>query len=833
MENTDKIAELQPGESTAQTKLEFEFSQLDGDGFLFDSEADISPSYDKKEENTPIEEEMADTSPKEEFFLPDSFEVNEKYNTSSFVEDPLRVRTTYVPRFTEVSENYRMTRRTDGGRVKIGVKAEDIRIDKDKEQDIDPTAELDESEDKVEKVIVTSGSLTSSEPKDESISIFKFLPEVEKKEDEPREPDIAAIIEEAIGEAETEQTQEQESEEEALPTPDIIEEVREEEQEYTFETPYNEVAPLIPSGKGDAKSKLEYTSHLDRDDIKDRFLDAIMSIRVRLVASLVLLFVLSLASVLSLFGIDVMTAVGLGGIASANAVLDLQFVICLMLLALPEIVYAVKQTISKNVTPELFLLSSFIILAAYDAAMALAKEVIYPVFGVIYGVCVVCALFAAYFRKKTDFSTFKLSSRVGPKTVVDRRLTRELPSENMALDGAVDEYSSKTARFFRTNFVSDFFNNASKISENRFNVIMMLSAGLGLAFTVGVVCYFVNSSSFAVGFQSFALVYMLACPAFSLLIHKLPFSKAVSEALTDECAFIGEGSIAEYSDVDVLTYEDVEIFGEEDVSIRKVHLYGKAYNTAKAMRQMYSLFSVSGGPLNFVFSSSLDKKCESAEKVEIESDGVLGVFEGHKICAGTEEFMVRHNIRIPEDDYRTANSGADTTRIMYGAEDGEVYVKFHIRYSFSEEFTMLLPIFKEQGITPLVYTTDPNITNELVGFLTVGEELIRVLKKPALSPDGKKLYRKISSAAVTLGDKSRAVNMILLAKRYSAFQSGLALTELVSMIVGAAFGAVLSLGNMFAVPSVALALWQAAWCGVLYFRSKKCFGVSKSESAED
>jgi hypothetical protein len=65
--------------------------------------------------------------------------------------------------------------------------------------------------------------------------------------------------------------------------------------------------------------------------------------------------------------------------------------------------------------------------------------------------------------------------------------------------------------------------------------------------------------------------------------------------------------------------------------------------------------------------------------------------------------------------------------------------------------------------------------------------------------------------------------MVLLAKKYSIFQSSLAATELISMIVGAVLAVVLAIGDMFVLPATLLALWPVVWCVVLYVRSKLTF----------
>ena len=136
---------------------------------------------------------------------------------------------------------------------------------------------------------------------------------------------------------------------------------------------------------------------------------------------------------------------------------------------------------------------------------------------------------------------------------------------------------------------------------------------------------------------------------------------------------------------------------------------------------------------------------------------------------------------------------------------------------------MLLPYLKEKKIVPLIYTRDPNITVELLRVLTLGEDIIRVMKKYVPRTTEEKTYRRINSGIVTHGDKNSAINMLLLAKKYRAFQLSLSATELISMIVGATLAVVLALGGMFDLPASLLALWQIVWCGVLHIRSKLTF----------
>ena len=93
--------------------------------------------------------------------------------------------------------------------------------------------------------------------------------------------------------------------------------------------------------------------------------------------------------------------------------------------------------------------------------------------------------------------------------------------------------------------------------------------------------------------------------------------------------------------------------------------------------------------------------------------------------------------------------------------------------------------------------------------------------------NGEVVYRKASAGMMTNGDKANVINMILLAKKYEDLQSYFGLTELISMAIGGLLAAVLAIGGMTNVPSIAFAVFQIAWCGVLHFISAVSFRFAK------
>ncbi|MBQ8320834.1 MAG: hypothetical protein IJX92_00530 [Clostridia bacterium] len=759
-------------------------------------------------------------------------------------------RSVYVPRFTEASEKYRKiidprTKAQSKERVSAKIEAttpSNIRVETFRK--VDPTAELEEI---AENQVVVN--VTNPEPPLEAINVFKFRqPEAPVFE----EPEILFDEEEAVAE-EREQiealiTPTPDPEEEITEQPAVTEETIEEEEILTEEEkvelpdPGEEVyieelmsnssddkdaldAPdcLSADEPKDAKKKSsEFTHQSQRDSFKDRFLDSLMALKIRMGAVGVFSALILLFEMLVFSGEITSNVFPASAFFGTAAIVDLLAVACVCILTLPETVKALKNLAEGKVVAEIFLPISFVVISAYLIVLIAVPTLSYALFGFIFAVIALVSVFASYYRLNADFIAFKVISQNTEKKILDKKMTRDLPKENLALDGLVDEYRSKTSRIFRVAFITDFFARTSEPAVKRQHVLSMLAISAIAALISAVICFFVPGGIVSAA-AAFALVFLLGCPTFAILSHKISYFDSQNAALIEDSTVVGEKSYFDFSEVDVIAFEDTEIFGTEDVNLKRFMLYGERDNIEKAMRQMYSLFTVVGGPLYKIFANALDNRVRHApaENPEIEEDGISGNLSGHRIYAGTEEYMRRHGIALPQSS--GSDVSVDTTKVMYAAEDGEVYAKFYIRYSFTEEFTMLLPELKKEGIVPLIYTSDPNLSNELLKTLSAGADCMRVVKRLEPKPDTAKIYRRASASVVTYGDKINAINTILLTRKYKSFSDKLAIAELYSMSIGAAVAAVASLLCATAIPSLAFGLWHVLSCVVLRFVSKRVF----------
>jgi len=818
-------------EHSSPYEAEFVFGEKNAPkGLVFDDSA-VAEAPESEKQNLSFE--LAKEERAAELSVPDKFVADEKYSSEIQDEAKPRIIATYVPRFTEASLNYRMAgeKRQDFVKVKtVDATAEFP------EEKMDPTAEI-YSETEATGAVKVSTAKSEDESLESASKVFKFLENEIPDEPAAQAPEISVPVDDA-DEVSAEESFAEETEnaddapkEYSIPDPSrALDTLKpgvisaDSVRVGTLEDAPEDVGEKIQ----EKSSVTEYTSYAQRDSIKDKFLDVIMSVRVRFFAAAAITLLLAVLEIAVAFSVNVVGLFKLETVPGALALLDGQFVLCLFLLSLPETAAAFKRLSQGRLVSALYLPMAFAVLAVYTVVIVIKSPEECSVFGLLFAVPTLAAIGADYFKSSTEFAAFKKISQNEEKRVIDNHLTRTLEHENAALDGAIEEHKSRIMRIFRTVFVSDFFKRLERCTEKTSNVALLLFAPLGAALVTGTVVFFVPGGIEKAA-AALALVFLLAVPSMALLIHRLPCFCAQVEAGEEDSAFVGESSLIEYSAIDVITFDDTEVFGPDDVTLQRIMLYGRSDNLTKALRQMSSLFMNVGGPLDRLFSDALDRKASAAVNTYIENGGIYGEIDSHPAFAGTLDYMIEKGVRIPDDEAESQEKLSDSIKVMYAALDGEVYAKFYIRYSFSEEFSMLLPTLEDEGIKVLVYTSDPNITSDLIKSLTAGTDNIRVMRRFLPTTHDSVIYREVSAGMVTFGEKSNAINMIILAKRYSKLTSRLAITELIAMAVGGVLGILLSLGGMLLVPSAALAVWQAAWCGVLHIVSRREFRCAKKK----
>lgn len=828
-ENDIKVGKITQ-KSDEEGREEFLFSG-DGTGLVFDSgsvpqvesaEAHMqTPLFDyeknvpqmeevvliEREENESIDVELPVA--KEEFSLPSSFVVDERYNTP-ITEERRPFFATYVPKFTEVSENFRMAETPRPPRS--ASKAEDAT----QGVQTDPTAE---EEERAEAVVVAPGEVPPSE--DVIMNITKPAPPPAPPRAEPSEEErkrieqLLASPEPALQEngnveqrASAPQAGEPAHAAYEMPDPEDAE-VR------ILDYPQDLCGSALPAEAESSVAPVqrkrfapkEYESTAQKMAFKDMFLDRLNSVAVRLGAAVLLSLVLLVIENLHLFGVDAVAFLGFEGYPFLLALLDMQIVFCLFLLAMPEIMRGVRALTRGFFHSELLLPIAFLLQVMQTLAVMFISPAAQRLCGFVFSLAAVATVASSLLRHHASFITFRNVGGKDEKIAVERKITRKLPKEKFALDGAVDEYKSKTARFVRANFISGFFARERKSAEStRYNLKYLLLS-LGLSLVLGIVMFFLGEDGMLDAVTTLALTFYFTAPVALLLMHRLPYYFSVRVAANDNGGVIGEISHSDYAGVDVVTFEDTEVFEKGNVSLKHIVIYDAKKEFTAVVEQMSSLFSLIGGPLDALFSAMLVKKCPVADEAVLENGGIYGRIGNSTFHVGTESYILSKEMDITNkmDNRETEDP---SVRVMYAAENGVVFAKFYLQYRLNSAFASLLSEFSSENIVSLIYAKDFNITNDLMSHLSGRENFIRVMKNdfPVAGVAEEK-----AGVGVVAKSKTSAIQLLLLCHRYVHLEKTLSSVLWLVLGGGVFLSAMLSVfGLTFAIPSCAYALWQIA-----------------------
>ena len=145
---------------------------------------------------------------------------------------------------------------------------------------------------------------------------------------------------------------------------------------------------------------------------------------------------------------------------------------------------------------------------------------------------------------------------------------------------------------------------------------------------------------------------------------------------------------------------------------------------------------------------------------------------------------------------------------------------------------MMIPSLRDAGITPLVYTRDPNITTELLNTLTAGSGDMRVVKIYN-AVDEKTVAARADARMITYGDKLDAASMIVLAKKSNSFSLHMKFTELCAMGFGLVMAIALSIFGLGGFTPIVAALWQVLACLLLALTAKSVFLREKKKKKDE
>ncbi len=496
----------------------------------------------------------------------------------------------------------------------------------------------------------------------------------------------------------------------------------------------------------------------------------------------------------------------------------LQLFLFLCAMAYPSMIDGAKNLFAMKFTP-----SSIAFLSAVSTvvnSIIIASSIVATVEPRLYtlpsAVCILFAVASEYMTNRREIFSFNIVSSRTPKYVMRRLNNRDSQLENQAvsdMDAFDDENSGDIVKIAKTDFVDGYFwrTNNRGTTDKPFILLLVI---LSFVFTVvmGVYAWLSKADASPVSVALTALSAML--PASALLVGYYPFYKANKIAYYNDCTIIGEGSVEEYSDTEVISFDDINVFPSINVKVRNVRLFNNC-RIDKVLYYAASVFSATGGPLQDVFEVATMEIGHSKD-VDIVETGI-GYIEanvnGRNIIFSREDALLRHGIAIPEEANQdiTEKLSPDCS-VMYMIYQKRLVAKMTFSYMIDADFEYILRQLADSGMFVCVKTFDPNIDEDIIKRQVAGEGYpLRVIKYKG-TEEITKYSARTEGGIVSRGTTKALLQTIAFCdKIVSAKKTGYVLSVASVVLTVLAICFLMMTGGFSSIYSVFLAANQLFW----------------------
>ena len=361
------------------------------------------------------------------------------------------------------------------------------------------------------------------------------------------------------------------------------------------------------------------------------------------------------------------------------------------------------------------------------------------------------------------------------------------------------------------------YNSFCEDSADRMNMILA-PIGLIVAIITGCVAYYFNGDMMnAVG--TVAVVTAMFVPLTSVLATNRPLKSAGKKVREFGGLLSGYNAIEDFSDVEYAVINDEDMFPSGTVELLQLKSVGDA-SIDDVIMDAAALVIAAGGPLADVFDRMIEGRSKSLKPVSgimyTDGDGLSGSVGFDTISVGNRSMIEKTgDINLPDIEMERKIK-RNNCFAVYIARNDELCGMLVVKYNEKEpEMSQQLQRLTQNGVTLLVKTSDPNVTESLVrSTFSLGENTVKIM--PAHSV---KVYEEFTAARES-GDSVIAhqnsltgyAAALVAAKRLKLKLTLAIVLQTIGTVLGAAFCVFMSLtvGYATIVPTTLLG-YQLIW----------------------
>lgn len=254
---------------------------------------------------------------------------------------------------------------------------------------------------------------------------------------------------------------------------------------------------------------------------------------------------------------------------------------------------------------------------------------------------------------------------------------------------------------------------------------------------------------------------------------------------------IGWEAVREFGSLHAVAVDAQDLFPSESVLLHGIKTFSGA-RIDEALLEAAAVSIAAGGPLAGVFRRVIENKTDMLPPVDTlvyEQDmGLSGWVGGRRVLVGNRRLLENHGVDVPSRDYENRYA-KDGRQLVYLSTAGELSAMFVVSYIADEGIAQSLHSMEKAGLTLLVRTCDPNVTESLIcGTFDMDSYYVEVMGVTA-----GRAYERLRSAPQTgnpdavLASNGRLEGMATALTACRRLRGGVALA-VTAQIVGAALG---------------------------------------------
>ena len=428
---------------------------------------------------------------------------------------------------------------------------------------------------------------------------------------------------------------------------------------------------------------------------------------------------------------------------------------------------------------------------------------------------------ADFIKVSTDLDNFLLinSNRDGfyaAKPVDDEGVAFEIGRGLMIKEPDV-RYSSKV------NFPYKFVEMTRAVDPTAEAYKLVIPVAAIAAAVVGLFSWIINKSVF-VGVTSLTGVFLMGMPC-ALGVALFAVLMKVNRGLNIDGSMIsGYEAVNNSLEANAVAIDAHDLFCNGNANIYGIKLFN-SMRIDEAILYTAAVVTQSDGALSEVFNTIILDNNDMLPPVDSlayeEKLGCSGWIYNYRVLVGNRDLLLKHNVEVQSKD-EEAKFTANGKQLIYLAVEGKVSAMFVVGYSVDGEISKYLRSLEKAGISILVRTSDPNITDELVEqAFSLPRGCVKVI-----SPVAGVMYKELTETEAQ-NEPCRILHNGKVQSFLSTFVTALSVKEKSKMItvlqyIGIAMGILLM--AMFSFTSgvsqagtFQIILFEAIWSAVVVF----------------